>query len=136
MASAEPAAAIEARLRSQFTAAEIHVANDLLDTPDPSSGPFVVLEFPGGTADTITVGAPGNNIHRERGAFMIHVMVPTSSGASAARTMAEQIASIFRAQTFDRVICGAPFPPQEDTGPDGNWFGVSFSTPYQYDRFA
>lgn len=135
MSSVTPAAAIEAKLRADYTDADIFTANEL-DQPPQQGTPFVVLEFPGGTAEQITVGAPGNNVFRERGAFMTHVMVPAASGAAVARQMADDIAAIFRGQTFSGVRCQAPFPPQEDTGPDGNWFGVSFSTAFTWDRFA
>lgn len=136
MASAEVAAAVTARLTSMFNAAPVRTANTNEADPDLNSGPFVVIEFPGGTAEQITIGAPGNNVFRERGAFMVHVFVPSGSGEQAARVMAGQIAAIYRGKSFSGVDCGAPYPPGDDTGPNGNWFGSSFSIPYQYDFFA
>ncbi|HVJ31663.1 MAG TPA: phage tail terminator-like protein [Terriglobia bacterium] len=136
MASAAPAAVIEARLRAQFTAAPIRTANDPAADPDANDGPFVVLEFPGGTAAQITIGSPGSNLFRDLAVFMIHVFVPSQTGEQAARDMAATIAAIFRGKSFSGVDCWAPYPPQEDTGPNGNWFGVSFATPYKYDLLA
>ena len=135
MSSATPAAAIEARLRAAWTATPIQTDNVLEDLPEPPMA-FVALEFPGGAAEQITIGAPGANLFREDGAFMVHVFVPVGTGAAAARSQADQIAAIFRAQSFDGVRCWAPFPPHESPRSDGNYWGVSFGVPYQWDRFA
>lgn len=135
MASAVPAAAIEARLRANWTTTAIYVADEFVQPPEPPAA-FVVLEFPGGAAEQITVGAPGNNVFREDGAFMLHVMVPSGSGASLARIYADQLATIFRAQTFGGVRCWAPFPPHESDRSNGTAWGVSWGTPYQFDLFA
>lgn len=139
MSSLTPAAAIEARLRANWTTSLVFLTNEVKKPPRDSDGEpltFVTLEFPGGTAEQVTVGAPGNNVFREYGGFMIHVQVPMGSGATLARQYADTIAAIFRAQTFDGVRCWAPYPPQEDTASDGAWYGVSFFTPFQWDRFA
>lgn len=139
MASATPAAAIEARLRAQWTSTPVFLPNEVNEGPRDSDGnplSFVVIEFPGGSAEQISIGAPGDNVWREIGAFMIHVMVPVGEGAAAARSKAATIASIFRGKEFDGVECWAPLPPQESQRADGVWWGCSFGTPYLFDLRA
>ena len=139
MSSLTPAAAIEARLKANWSTSPVFLPNEINKPLRDNGGEpltFVVLEFPGGTAEQETIGSPGNNVFREHGGFLIHIQVPMGSGASLARQYAETIAAIFRGQTFDGVRCWAPNPPQEDTASDGAWFGVSFFTPFQWDRFA
>lgn len=139
MASASAAAAIEALLRAGWTTTPIFLPNEVNEPHRDSNGDpaaYVVIEFPGGAGDQITVGAPGSNTFRETGAFMIHVMVPAGQGAPVARQHAETIAQIFRDTDSGGVTFWAPNPPAEDTGPNGNYFGVSFGTPYQYDLHA
>lgn len=135
MSSATPAAAIEARLRANWTATPIQTSNVVEDLPEPPAA-FIALEFPGGGAEQITIGAPGANLFREDGAFMLHVFVPLGAGAAVARGHADTLAAIFRAQSFDGVRCWAPFPPQESATSDGNYWGLSFGVPYQFDRLA
>lgn len=138
MASNTPAAAIEARLIANWSTTPIYLADDLHDPPEPPS-PFVVLEFPGGTARQVTIGSPGANAFEEEGAFMIHVFVPIGNQPvtgtpwrKVARDYAETIAAIFRGKTFSSVRTYAPFPPNESDRAIGNFYSVSFATPFLY----
>lgn len=135
MASGAVATAVEARLRAQWITTPIFIDNEFDQAPQPPA-PHVVLEFPGGAAQQVSVGAPGNNRFRETGAFMVHVMVPSGDGPVLARTYADQIAVIFRAQSFSGVNCWAPFPPQESERSNGAYWGASFGTSYYSDLFA
>lgn len=139
MASATPATAIEARLRANWTTTPILIDNEDDQIPTGADGmpvPFIVLEFPGGAADQITIGAPGNNLFREMGAFMLHVLVPKGTGATTARAYADTLAAIFRGTSFSGVDCWAPFPPNESPRADGTLWGVSFGIPYKFDLAA
>lgn len=139
MASSAPAAAIEARLKANWTHAAIPIlAPDDLDNPPNPPQAFVVLEFPGGVAEQITIGAPGANIFRETGAFMIHIQVPDADAdrAATARGYAGEIAAIYRGKQFSGVCCWAPYPPAEDTAANGLYWGLSFSVPYYFDLLA
>lgn len=138
MASATPATAIEDRLKANWTTTPVYLADEIDAPPDPPSA-FVVLEFPGGSSSQYTIGSPGNNVFLEAGAFMIHVLVPLGNDSQGnawrrtARTYAETIAEIFRAQTFaTSVITYAPDPPHESDRSNGNFWGVSFGVPYHY----
>lgn len=138
MASASAAQAIEDRLKANYTVAPIFAPNEVAEPyrVDGRPAKHIVLEFPGGVGDQITIGTPGINVFRETGAFMIHVMVPAGEGAAAARAEAATISAIFRDKDFNGVTCWAPFPPAEDTASDGSYYGVSFGTPYQFDLHA
>ncbi len=135
MASLTPATRIVERLRANWTATPVFEAGRFEKLPQPPSA-FVVIEFPGGFEEQETVGAPGSNVFREEGVFFLHVMVPSNRGDMTARGLCSQLAVIFRAQTFEGVVCYAPNPPQNSSRSDGTYFGLSFSVPYFYDLFA
>lgn len=136
MASSSAAAAIKARLKAGWTATKIYAPNEIADLPDVPV-PLVVLEFPGGVGDQITVGVPGANLFRETEVFMLHVLVPTLRGDETARAYAAQLAALFRDRQFDGVNCLAPFPPSDGSDrAKGNYWGVSFAVPYYFDLLA
>ena len=138
MASETPAAQIEARLRANWTTTPIFVENGNQGNFVPPKGqdgkavPFVVLEFPAAVADNDGIG----RVHYlEEGTFMLHVNVRSGTGATLARSYCDTLAAIFRGQVFGFVFTYAPFPPTPSEPTDGNYFRLSFGTPYKY-RYA
>lgn len=68
---------------------------------------------------------------------MLHVAVPRSAGCEgAARAIVDAAAALFRGKQIGGVDFLAPFPAAEDTSPNGNYYGMSFGTPYQFDRIG
>src|SRR5262249_38816435 len=130
LAAANAAAAIAARLKAQWTHAAVPILapDDLNNAPNPPAA-FVVLELPGAVANRITIGAPGDNIFRETGAFMVHVQVPNAdpNRGATARGYADEIAAIFRSQQFSGVTCHGHLTLAEDTAADGNYWGLSLA---------
>lgn len=140
MASATPAAAIQDRFLTNWgdvTATFVGNPDDVTPPVDGNANPlpFVVLEFPGAVASQWTIGDPGNNAWREDGAFMLHIGIPSGSGDAAARDFADQLAALFRGQSFGGVTCWECNPPTPGRRV-GNIAMFSFGTRYHYEYLA
>ena len=100
--------------------------------------PFILLEFVGGIARQMTIGAPGSNWWNDTSTFMIHCYYPVGTPSDTARSFLQDASTIFRGVTEGTVIYGAPFPPRNGLRDeaDGNWFSLSMSVPYQYRQLA
>ncbi|MBN9529679.1 MAG: hypothetical protein J0H82_25965 [Alphaproteobacteria bacterium] len=137
MTSATPAAAIEARLRAHWTTTGVFVGgNDTFKPPVDGQGrqqPYVRLMFPGAVSRQQGIGSPGRNNWREDGAFQVIVAVPTATGEATAREWCDQIAAIFRGQTFGgAVVCYGPHTPVPAAGPAGGYYRMTFGVPYAW----
>ncbi|WP_279483410.1 phage tail terminator-like protein [Aureimonas sp. SK2] len=100
---------------------------------DRSHSAFVVLQFPYSTSDPATVGAPGGQWWREDGAFRFVITLPKGEGLSLGPMWAEQIASLFRGEEFDGVVClSAGSPVVDDRNETDAFFRLSFSVPYEF----
>ena len=134
MASAVPAQAIEDRLRAMnATGFPVFLWEDPNPELSQAEDPFIVLEFPGGSGQQMTIGAPGYNWFEEEGIFLIHVFYPTATATMPIRTALDGLAEIYRAQEFQGVICEAPGPPSSGKGKrQGLWQALAVSVPYHY----
>jgi hypothetical protein len=75
------------------------------DNPDVSQG-FVVLDFPGGSEDQYTFGAPGLNFWREQGQVTLYVKTRLGAGMTM-RNLAESYAGALRSRfRNDRFAAG------------------------------
>lgn len=100
------------------------------------STPFLVVEYPVSRSQQISVGAPGQNVWREEGAFRIVVAVPVGTRTRQALIWLDEIAKLYRGQVFDGVTCWAPSSPtpcDEDNNEDGSYFRMSIAVPYWAD---
>lgn len=105
------------------------LVKDTLNTnvnPDAGAG-FLSLEFPGGAEGQYTFGAPGSNLHQERGQVTVRVCSPRGNVANRdlAETYAAAIRSAFRMRRFAvgsrsvRITSVGPMGEGEDEG--GMW---------------
>lgn len=135
MAGAAVKNAVAARLAANWTATAI-VEDDITGQGPADGSSYVTLEYPVAREDQITVGAPGNNVFRESGAFRIKLVSPTGSGLDQALAWIDQLRAIFRGKQFNNVTTFAPSPGVVD---NSNYvagkFVVSSAVPYQFDRF-
>jgi hypothetical protein len=139
---AEAKAAIEARLRAQWTTTPIAVENGkevkkVDQNKDPSA--WVYLEIADAGSTQVGIGAPGNQLWVYDGLIHVHVFVPVGSGTSLPRRYADQIGDIYRAARFYaeapgfEVRCGAPRTGDAGSGSDdGLWYRVTASIPFEY----
>lgn len=95
--------AFRAELAIVRTAASIAWAiKDTLNTttnPDAGAG-YLELEFPGGSEEQASFGAPGSNFFLERGQVTVHVVAPRGSSRDTAETYAAAIRAAFRGRRF------------------------------------
>ena len=122
--------AFRSELATVRTAASISWAiKDTLNTninPDASAG-YLELEFPGGSEEQYTFGAPSANFHREQGQVTVRVVAPRGNATNRdlAETYAASIRSAFRMRRFAvgsrsiRITSTAPMGGGEDEG--GMW---------------
>lgn len=111
---------------------------------DDSSGqgtgdgsPYVTIEYPVSVENQITIGAPGNNVFRESGAFRIVLVSPTGTGLNQPLAWIDQIRAIFRSVHFNNITTFAPSPGVIDNSDyAGGKFIVSSSVPYIYNFYA
>lgn len=96
----------------------------------PADGPWVFIRFQGLFYEqaSIGAGAPTANRWTEDGSVMAHVRVPSGSGTTAAATIAEQIAELFRGLwlqpsniVFDTISIG----DGEMADEDGNFWQIT-----------
>jgi hypothetical protein len=136
MAHIDVVTAVRARLEANFSAAPIWVENGDTSVPDDLS-PYVTLQFPYNNTEQASAGDPGNNKWREEGAFRIVIHVARGWGTDDARQWADEIATLFRGQTFAGVRCWAPTSPVTDDRNDADsYFKLSFAVPYTFDIHA
>lgn len=128
--------AVNARLAANWTATAI-VADDTVDGGPPDGSPYVTVQYPVAQENQITIGAPGNNVFRETGAFRIVLNSPSGTGKDQVLVWMDQIRSIFRSKQFNGVTTFAPSPGIES---NANYIAGRFlltcAVPYQFDLFA
>lgn len=136
MISAEVEVAVKARLASYIPLLLTKDIENIADTtlPARSVAVWVALEFPPSLEDVASEGDPENNLWREEGVFMVHVYVPTGTGSVLAKSTARDIYELYRGQEFDGVRCFGREIGEQGPRWNGNWWGISYAMPFQYDR--
>ena len=128
--------AVTARLKANWTLCAI-VDDDTTGQGTGDGSPYVTLEFPVAIENQITIGAPGNNVFRESGAFRIKLISPTGSGLSQPTDWLDQLRALFRGKQFSGVTTYAPSPSAID---NSNYlagkFVLSSAVPYYLDFLA
>ncbi|MDB5618466.1 phage tail terminator-like protein [Tardiphaga sp.] len=136
MAGKKVVDAVAARLAANWTLCAI-IDDDTSGQGTGDGKPYVTIEYPVSAENQITVGAPGNNVFRESGAFRIVLSFSTGSGLSQPLDWIDQLRALFRGKQFDGVTTWAPSPAAVDNSNYvGGRFLISFSTPYFADIFA
>lgn len=134
-------AAVEARLAASWARCPVRgFTDDNGDTPDDASA-FLVVQYPVAMSEQITIGAPGNNVFREDGAFHLVLAMPrTVDGRTQALAWTDELTALFRSQQFGAsadfmgVTTYAPTSPAiEDDTDNGNYLRLSIAVPYQAD---
>lgn len=105
--------------------------------PPKELQPWVAAQFPGGTEEQMSIGAPGSNTWREDGTIFIHYVVPTGTGIRDSLLAAEELRDLFRGKIISGVNFYRADPPSAEKGATiltgGNWYGVSFAVDYDFD---
>lgn len=128
--------AVNARLSANWTTTAI-VLDDTTDAGPGDGSAYVTVEYPVGQENQITIGAPGNNVFRETGAFRILLIAPTGAGKDQALIWMDQLRAIFRSKQFTGVTTFAPSPGIETPANyRAGKYVLSCAVPYQFDLFA
>lgn len=135
MASAAVIAAVKARLDAFWTHTDIFYPNE--EQQVPSTGSWLLVQFPVANEDQITVGAPGSNVFREEGAIRFVLRIPRGRGLTDYSGWVDDLRAHFRGRQFGGVTTYAASPPVfDDSSEDGKSWALSCAVPYQYDVFA
>lgn len=125
--------AVEARLAEGWTKCPVVGINLTGNTPKDGS-PFVQVSYPVANGEQLTVGAPGQNVYRETGAFRLVVNARRGRGVADGLAWADELAALFRGKEFGGIQTFAPSSPViDDRNDEGNYFVLSFAVPYQAD---
>ena len=129
--------AVEARIDLSFSGCERIGLNGPGSTAG-GDGPYLTIEYPVAHSEQLTFGAPGQNLWREEGAFLIVLGEVRGVGTDGVMAWAEELAKLFRGiQILEpdcTIQCWAPGSPALDDGDgDGKWFEIRFAVPYTAD---
>jgi hypothetical protein len=128
MASKAVKDAVAARLGATWNNLLVALPNTDVDT---SSGSFLALQFPVANNRRMTID---RGRYREEGAFRIVINGDRAVGADQVLGWADELATLFRDQKFDGVVCGVPGSPFLDDRNDmGNYFQAAVVFPYHFD---
>ena len=128
---------VTARLKNNFTACPV-LDQDQATQPPADGSTFLTLQFPVATEQQISIGAPGNNVWRESGAFRLVMSIRTGDPLSGPNTWLDQARALFRGKQFSGVTTFAPSPgvQADPQFASGNRVELSSAVPYQSDFFA
>ncbi len=126
--------AVMARLAANFTAIPVHAPNSLYVTPP---GPFVYVDYPVGSEETLTSGSPGSNLIRDTGTIRFTINSARGFGLDDADGWILTISDLFRNKSFAGVQTWEVSPPAtDDSNEEGNYYSTFVSVEYFYDFYG
>ncbi|WP_416358226.1 phage tail terminator-like protein [Aureimonas phyllosphaerae] len=126
MADLSVVQAVERRIRASFTRCPILVENSNEETPE-DAGPWLLIDFPWSQSEWVTADE-----FEERGGFRVMLSVVAGVGTHEGRAWLEEIATLFRGQSFEGVQCMAPQSPvTSDRNDAAGYFRLEITVPYQ-----
>ncbi|MCA0944493.1 hypothetical protein LCM08_06190 [Salipiger pacificus] len=100
--------------------------------PSLPNGEWVGVQFVGGSETLASIGP--ENIYREDGAIMLHVIVPAGFSSDPAIDLCERLRLALRGRTLGDVYIEAIDPPTDANGAaiqiDGPWNGYTMAADY------
>jgi hypothetical protein len=133
MAKLAVVTAVQERLEQNWTHCPVFDGNSSGSTPANGS-PFLQVQFPYATGDRITFGAPGNNTHREEGAFRLLVNVERGTGEDQGRQWADELEALFLQKHFGGVQTFTPSSASsDDSNENGQYYTLAVAVPYRFD---
>lgn len=118
---------------ADWSTVAVRPANDGFDPPDDLA-PFIVLQFPASSEEPVSLGAPGTNVHRERGGARFVLMIPVGQGETDWRPRVEALRAHFRSTAFGGVVTyGASPPAIGDASDHGSYWAMAWVVSYRFD---
>lgn len=137
MASAAVIAAVKARISAEVLP-RIQVTFRDLDSPTilerpKSGGPYLEVEFWGGSSSPEEFGSPDSNNWTERGTIQFHIFVDHKATMDSARAIWTVIFSQFVGRLFDGVFVEDVTAQADEIDPAGAFKGLSASVSYSFE---
>jgi Bacteriophage related domain of unknown function len=137
MASDAVMTAVEARISAAWTHTPVVTPNGATGMVPSDNTAFLAVSYPVANDEQISIGAPGNNVFREAGAFRVVLSIPVSGGRGSYVAWLDALRANLRNAEFSGVRCWAPNSvTTNDQSDNGGYFELSFATPYFYDYLA
>ena len=137
MSSAAAFDVVKARLDAEWSDTSVVYENENFELPDTPEI-FVRVEVYGDFFNQISIGGgdeADDNLWREAGQLLMHVMAPSGTGSRAARVIAKQLVDLFRGYEsagveFLNASIGASDPGEQD----GEYFRMTASVNWRRDE--
>ena len=91
---------------------------------------WVRLTILDGDTEQASIGGP-TSLYRHFGIIAVQVFVKEQTGTAKARQLADTVASIFRGQKFNGILCRSP--AVQRVGVIEGWFQINVNVPFQWD---
>lgn len=107
--------------------------------------PFVFVEIQSDSAEQRSIGSPGSNWFQDTGAMVVTCFTPSGTGADLATQYASTIGDLFRNReiSLGTGACLRTWAPHVGRGtpatseaPEGRWWAVAVSVPFEFLRAA
>lgn len=95
---------------------------------------FILLRIEPTEGDFASIGAPDNLLVRQLGLIWFYAFVEIGTGLQRMVELCDEFATIFVAQTFDGVVCGAKKFAGNAEREDGAYSGITAYVPFYYDE--
>lgn len=127
--------AVRAHLEAFWSATPIAWENELFDRPEPAA-PWIMVEMVGDLYAQMSIGAGVQSENRwdEEGVLLLHVFVPSGTGASTARAYAKSLADLFRGALLigdSLEFLDASIGMGQPGDDDGLWWRISVSVDWR-----
>ncbi|TDR90295.1 phage tail terminator-like protein [Enterovirga rhinocerotis] len=104
---------------------------------DPAGGRFITVQFPVANEEMRSIGDPGNNLWVEEGVIRLVIGAERNAGLNQALAWADELASLFRGQSFDGVQCWAVTSPQmDDRNEESGYYRVPLAIGFEHTLFG
>jgi hypothetical protein len=139
MASNDAREVVGALLKNTWSNVEnIPIAWPNREFAPPGKAPWVRVTIIEGSGEQVTIGGT-NNLYRHSGILFLQVFVPVNSGDYKARSIADELADVFRSDSFDGAaaeVVRFRTPRIRPIGAEGAYYQVNCEVPFLRDMIA
>ncbi len=122
--------AVEGRLKEEWSASPINGMVHKDERLDESAS-FLTVQYPVANTTRLSVG---DRLYREEGGIRLVLQMNRQEDPVLMMKWADDLADLFRDQTFDGVRCLQPTSPFiDDSNDEGNFYALSIVVPYTHD---